>query len=134
MKNLETKLNTQEEAIRFFIEKLDIEMIDAFLDDCKTYQDMQKRIFIAKLNRVFEKFKETGDTYLASYSGSCTSCYKGKKGYTFVGNNSGNYLSIIIDSEKGVVNDMFECSSFANERIDIKLGVKFYIDDFMSKF
>ena len=56
MKNLETKINTQEEAIKFFIEKLDIEMIDAFLDDCKTYQDMQKRIFIAKLNRVFFLF------------------------------------------------------------------------------
>ena len=72
MKNLETKINTQEEAIKFFIEKLDIEMIDAFLDDCKTYQDMQKRIFIAKLNRVFQTYKETGDTYLVSYRGSCT--------------------------------------------------------------
>ena len=134
MKNLETKINTQAEAIKFFIEKLDIEMIDAFLDDCKTYQDMQKRIFIAKLNRVFQTYKETGDTYLVSYRGSCTSCYNGKKGYTFVGNKSGNYLSIIIDSEKGIVNDMFECSSFANERTDIKLGVKLYIDDFMSRF
>ena len=38
-------INNQEEAIKYFITQMDIEMIEAFLDETKTYQDMQKDKF-----------------------------------------------------------------------------------------
>lgn len=127
-------INNQEEAIKYFITQMDIEMIEAFLDDKKTYQDMQKNKFLSKLERVFQSFTNFGDTILVPYQGRCNNCYKDKLGYTFVGNLSFNYISIIVDSEKGTINDMFECSSFINDNHNLKLNKKLYIDDLFFDF
>ena len=42
MTQTETKISNQIQAIQHFIEKMDIEMVDAFLDNDKTYQDFGK--------------------------------------------------------------------------------------------
>jgi hypothetical protein len=93
-------INNQEEAIKYFITQMDIEMIEAFLDVKKTYQDMQKDKFLYKLERVFQIFKESGDSALIPYQGRCNNCFKDKIGFTFVGNYSFNYISIIVDTLK----------------------------------
>lgn len=38
----ESKISKQTQAIQHFIEKIDIEMVDVFLDNDKTYQDFEK--------------------------------------------------------------------------------------------
>ena len=38
----ESKISIQTQAIQHFIEKIDIEMVDVFLDNDKTYQDFEK--------------------------------------------------------------------------------------------
>ncbi len=124
--NLEIK--TQEQAIRYFIEKMDIEMIDDILSNKNTYQDFKKHIFIKKLSDLFETFKSSGDTFLITVVGKCNTCFKGKEGYTFIGNNSRNYVSILIDVQQGLVKDMFECSDFIELCNSIKLNKKLYID------
>ena len=127
-------INNQEEAIKYFITQMDIEMIEAFLDATKTYQDMQKDKFLSKLERVFQIFNESGDTFLITYQGKCNNCYKDKIGYTFVGDYSFNYISIIVDAEKGTINDMFECSDFINKDQSLILNKKLYIDEFVFDF
>jgi hypothetical protein len=127
-------IKDQASAIKYFIEQMDIEMIEAFLDVNKTYQDMQKDTFLSKLNNVFEFFKLSGDTYLASYQGKCNNCFKNKIGYTFIGNYSFNYISIIVDSENGNINDMFECSDFKNNDQYQFLNKKLYIDNMFFDF
>lgn len=127
-------INNQEEAIKYFITQMDIEMIEAFLDAKKTYQDMQKDKFLSKLERVFQIFKESGDSALIPYQGRCNNCFKDKVGFTFVGNYSFNYISIIVDSEKGTINDMFECSDFINKDQSLILNKKLYIDEFVFDF
>ena len=130
----EYNIKDQASAIRHFIEQMDIEMIDAFLDAKNTYQDMEKEKFLSKLECVFQSFRNFGDTFLLPYQGRCNNCYKDKVGYTFVGNFSFNYISIIVDSEKGTINDMFECSSFMNDDQSLKLNKKLYIDGFLFDF
>ena len=127
-------INNQEEAIKYFITQMDIEMIEAFLDAKKPYQDMQKDRFLSKLERVFQIFKDSGDSALISYEGRCNSCYKDKQGFTFVGNYSFNYISIIVDAEKGTINDMFECSDFINKDQSLILNKNLYIDEFVFDF
>jgi hypothetical protein len=129
MKKKSYNIKDQASAIRHFIEQMDIDMIEAFLDSNKTYQDMEKAKFLSKLERVFNIFKESGDTNLIAYQGRCNGCYKDKMGYTFIGNYSFNYISIIVDSEKGTINDMFECSDFLNKDQSLILNRKFYIDN-----
>jgi hypothetical protein len=130
----EYNIKDQASAIRHFIEQMDIEMIDAFLDAKNSYQDMEKEKFLSKLERVFQSFRNFGDTFLLPHQGRCNNCYKDKVGYTFVGNFSFNYISIIVDSKKGTINDMFECSSFMNDNQSLKLNKKLYIDDFVFDF
>ncbi len=122
------QLTDQKDAIRHFIEQMDIEMIDQILDDGTTYQDFEKHQFISKLQLTFDQFMELGDTSLISCAGVCDDCDKGQPGYTFVGNNSGNYMSIIFETENGEVQDLYECLDFKNKRNVLKLNERVFID------
>jgi hypothetical protein len=50
---MNTNLTTQRDAIKYFIEKMDIEMIDMILSNENTYQDLPKQTFIQKLSSSF---------------------------------------------------------------------------------
>ena len=69
-------LKTQEEALIYFLELLDIDMIDTLLENDRTYQDMEKQEFIRKLGQK---------------TGICDSvkCHFKCKGHTFTGNYNG---------------------------------------------
>ena len=121
-------IKTQSEAIQHFIKKMDIEMVDAFLDNDKSYQDLEKYLFISKLQIAFEKFAELGDTHLIAVEGSCNSCDKSKTGFTFIGNNSNNYMNIIFDTVDGKINDLYECSSFKNKEPNLNLKERIHIN------
>ena len=128
MKNND-KLKTQAQAVVYFIQQLDIEMVNSLLDDTREYQDMNKDIFINKLGHALNEFIEAGDTFLYSTKGFCDSviCNYKCNGLSFVGNNSGNYIDLIIEIEEGKVLDIYECTYFKtkenivakNKRIEI---------------
>ena len=124
-----TDIKTQSDAVLHFLQNLDIEMIDSVLEPNRTYQDFEKNTFIRKLSDALDEFIQSGDTYLNRLPGQCNSkiCNYQCKGFTFIGNNSGNYFDLIIDIKEGVIQDIYECSSFKcfsqiaskNNRIEI---------------
>jgi hypothetical protein len=124
------ELNSQVKAIKYFFERMDIEMIDAFLSDELTYQDVDKKTFIFELSTVFDRFIDSGDLYLIAFEGACNSCIKGKFGYTFVGNKSSNYISIIFDIKDDKIVDLYDCTKFKIRIGDLELNQKFSIDLF----
>ena len=107
-------LNTQAEAVIYFFQRLDIDMVSDILEDNRTYQDFEKALFVYKLGNAFNEFIKSGDTFLHILSGSCNAKFCNYKcmGYSFIGNHSGNYLDMIIEIKEGVVQDMYECSEF----------------------
>ena len=113
----EIPLQSHFDAALYFLQRLDIDMVSSVLEDGRTYQNFEKPLFIKKLDNALDEFIEEGDTYLNRYEGSCNSksCNYKCKGYSFVGNNSGNYFDLIIDVKDGVVNDIYECFSFRCE-------------------
>ena len=123
-------LKTQVEAILYFLQRLDIDMVSSVLEDTRTYQDFAKLLFIKKLDNALDKFIEAGDTYLNRYKGSCDSksCNNKCKGYSFVGNNSGNYFDLIIEVKDELVNDIYECPSFKCEDERIHKNENILID------
>ncbi len=121
MNSSKIKLSNQVEAIKYFIQKMDIEMIDAFLDKNKTYQDFEKSIFIDKLQVAFEEFKERGDTFLISIEGRCNGCDISKTGFSFVGNVSRSHMDILFDTSNNQIDDLYECSRFKNNQPLIEL-------------
>ncbi|HMU97344.1 MAG TPA: hypothetical protein PLC61_00515 [Chitinophagales bacterium] len=129
-------IKTQSDAVLYFLQHLDIEMIDSVLEPNRTYQDFEKGVFIKKLDCALDEFIQSGDTYLNRYSGQCNSesCNFKCKGFTFIGNHSGNYFDLIVDIKEGVVLDIYECIRFKcfeesivkNKRIEIdKMALPF---------
>lgn len=114
-------LTTQRDAVLYFLQRLDIDMVSSVLEDNRTYQNFAKPLFIKKLEDAIDDFIEAGDTYLNRYNGSCNSksCNYNCKGYSFVGNNSKNYFDLIIDVKDEVVNDIYECLIFKCEDVRI---------------
>lgn len=122
-------MKTHYQAIVDFLSKMDIEMLESFLD-LDEYQDMPRSKFLLLLGNAFEVMKRLGDTQLEIYSGACNGCAenKGCTGFSFVGNKTGNYLNIVIKTSDDRVIDIFECSSFKSEMPE-KRGRKVWIDD-----
>lgn len=122
-------IKTQSDAVLHFLQHLDIEMIDSVLEPNRTYQDFEKNTFVQKLGYALDEFIQSGDTYLNRFPGQCNSeiCNFKCIGFSFIGNNSGNYFDLIIDIKEGVVQDIYECSLFKcfnqivskNNRIEI---------------
>lgn len=111
----ENKIPTQDDTVLHFLQKLNIWMLDAIPEKGRTYQNINKSTFIKKLGIALNKFMETGDAYLHRLEWHCNSelCNYKCRGFTFVGNNSGNYMDLVVDNRDGVVHDMYECREFA---------------------
>ncbi|MBN8833449.1 MAG: hypothetical protein BGO53_10295 [Sphingobacteriales bacterium 39-19] len=107
-------IKTQFDAVLYFLQQLDIEMIDTLLEENRTYQDFEKPFFISLLGAALDEFIQAGDTFLQRYPGFCNAknCNYKCNGFTFIGNYSGNYFNLIFDIQEGVVQDMYECPTF----------------------
>jgi hypothetical protein len=121
-------LRTLADAVRYFIQSMDTDMLYTLLDDKITYQDFNRNEFILKLERLMEDFKSNGDTFLNAVEGRCGDCYKEKTGYMFIGNNSKRYMNLLFDLDKGEITDLFECSNFKTQFKFRHLTKRVYVD------
>ena len=126
------KLKTQADAVLYFLQRMDIEMVSDILDHDRTYQGFEKIIFIHKLGVAINELIATGDTFLNCYSGFCNAedCNYKCSGYSFIGNNSKNYIDLIMDIKGGVVHDIYECSEFKNLGAGFQKKNRIKIDKF----
>jgi hypothetical protein len=118
---------SQFDAVKFFIQRLDIEMVDLILKEELTYQDLEKKEFVKRLSLVFEEFISAGDQYLNVINSTCRSCNKGKVTYLFVGNISKNYICMYFDEQDGDIKDIYECNWFGHMYIHKELKRKLCI-------
>jgi hypothetical protein len=130
------KLKTQADAVQFFLQRMDIEMVSDILDDNRTYQGFEKIIFIHKLGVAINELIATGDTFLDCYRGFCNAedCNYKCTGFSFIGNKSKNYFDLIIKIQDGVVDDMYECSEFKNLEKGFKKQERIRINKFKIRF
>ena len=129
-KNAKIPLGTQLDAVLYFLQRLDIDMLNMILEDDRTYQNFDKPLFINKLGNAFDKFIEKGNTYLNRHEGFCNaeSCNFKCKGLSFIGNKSRHYFDLIIDSKDGIVYDIYECSSFESCNQNLERSYRITID------
>jgi hypothetical protein len=108
-------LITHEDAVIHFIQQLDIDMMNTLLDEGRTYQDMEKHVFVRKLGYAFDEFIDSGETSLNCTSGQCDAvkCNFKCRGYSFTVNNSDKHMDLIIEKDhEGKVLDIYECRFF----------------------
>ncbi len=103
------------QTILSYFASLDIVSLRIHLKEEYSYQDTTKLIFLSKLDQVFNKFKNVGDTELLIYPGACAgkACDNcGVKGYRFVGNFSKHYIDLLFVIISADIRDIFYCSCF----------------------
>ncbi|WP_297516469.1 hypothetical protein [Flavobacterium sp.] len=129
--NAEISLNTQLDAVLYFMQHLDNGMLKLILEDHFTYQDYDKVTFLKKLSYVFDEFQGNGNTYLNVFEGKCNSVACSNlncRGFSFVGNQTYHYMDLIIQTKESKVSDIYECYDFVNENDTILKKDKIIID------
>lgn len=132
----EISLQSQFDAVIYFLQRLDTTMLESILDDY-TFQDLDKRTFLKKLTNVFDALEEEGNSFLNIYEGKCNSAAcsnKNCKGFSFVGNQSNDYMDLIIEIREDKVFDIYECYDFINENDTFLKKNKISIDGLESNF
>lgn len=127
-------LKTQVEAVRHFIQKMDIGMLELLLVD-KNYQGLPKKVFLEKLELAFAIFKLNHNDELDAWSSSCcvdTCMLEGKKGYIFTGKHTPYFLPLIIRIRDGIVENIYECENLRRDHHQQENipSYRVYINDF----
>ena len=128
----EVALQTQLDAVLYFLQRLDAPMLKQILDKELTYQNFDHKTFIRKLSDAFDSFLDTGDSYLNRFEGNCNSgicTNKHCKGFAFVGNKSNNYMDLILEIKEDKVTDIYECNDFSTDNFSIQKNNKVLIDE-----
>ena len=113
------------------IQTLNISQLYSYLDNEKTYQDMDRNTFIEKLKKALS-YLDTGiDNQIEIIDGSCGGdCLKSKigKGYILVGNKTRNFINLMFIIDGNEITDIRECTFFKAKKKNLELNQQFYID------
>ncbi|WP_396137394.1 hypothetical protein [Flavobacterium sp.] len=130
-------LKTNADAVFYFLERMDSNMLNLILDKNLPYQDYEKKMFVKKLSYAFDEFFTRGNTHLNRFEGKCTSniCTNVNcQGFSFVGNSSKDYMDLILEIKNNKVTDIYECSKFVNSETDLIKNEKICIDTLEEPF
>lgn len=131
MKTTRPQLNTQLDAVIYFISKMDAEMIHDLLNEDYSYQDYNKWHFTRKLGDLFFEFKSYGDQFLIIDQGRCHGCSFGKIGFSFVGNKSGHFIDFVFETNsEGVITDMYECGELCHRDLNHRKRNRLFLDHY----
>lgn len=132
--NAEVALKTHFDAVLYFMQGMDTKMLNLILDNKYTYQDLSKKVFLERLDLIFDIFKDDGSNYLNVFDGKCKECYcdnPNVQGFTFEGNNECNFrMNLLFESENNEVIDISECVNFENDLKEIEAENYISISDF----
>lgn len=116
-----SQIKTHTDAIVYFFESFDIEMIDTLLVDGEQYCGLDKAAFLEKIDEIFKIFISAGNTRLVGFRevsnehkkkfSTFSDYYNNSVGYSFVGNNSSHFLDLMFIEEKGVVKSVLDCGN-----------------------
>lgn len=109
MKNSSVQL---EEVLVEAVKSMDIEMFKGFYVYVEEFNENKDSRFVNGLEKVFEKFRNYGDTLLESSLGYCRGCHTNCYGYLFIGNKSKNFINIVFDTDRQKIKGMVECTKF----------------------
>lgn len=107
-------LSSPIDALRSYISCMDVEMLDLILENTSELDGSPKPVFLEKLEKVFDTFKKSGDTFLQVHHGECAKCSKHCRGFSFIGNNSLDYIDLMFDQENHKITNIYQCSDFIN--------------------
>lgn len=98
-----------------YFSNLDSQGLACLLRDDTLYDELSKQDWIALFEKQFESFKQEKISFLKSIPGSCAGCKKGCSGFTFLDENNGFYVDLVIESNSTSIVDFTDCVNLENE-------------------
>lgn len=80
----------------------------------------------------FKTLKLNGISSLEVYKGNCEGCRKGCKGFTFIDENSGNYIDLILENNESEISFINECFRLKNSNKNINKKQFWLMDPLVS--
>lgn len=119
---------TQKQAIIKAVTNFDANMLDVILDQ-ESYMKVSKELFVKTLKKEFYYLKTGGvDKFIRVIPGTCTKCFKGCGGYTFVTENKRTFDLLFTEVDDHVT-DLFVCSDFNTDEPIEKDRIYFYFKE-----
>lgn len=122
-------LQTVEDALRHFIQEMDLEMVKMLLGGLPEENPGDHVRLFFQLERAFGYFKGLGDTHLNAIQGKCMRCFPTSKGFIFVSNKSKSYLYLLFHHEASGILSIFECNRLRSSFTFKFPGKRVYLDD-----
>jgi predicted metal-binding protein len=101
----------------------------SLLKDDILYNELSKDDWIALFEKQFESFKRNNVHYLNPKPGVCEECKKGCEGFTFLDEDSGFYVDLVIESNGAIIVDFTDCVNLKNQILGINKKEQIFMND-----
>ncbi len=109
------KVEDPKVAFANYFSNLDIYGIGSLLNDNHYYDGVSKENYLNLIQIQFESLKSKGIHSLQLISGICNLCKKGCSGFTFLDDDKGFYIDLILEIKNSEIVNFMECMSLKNE-------------------
>lgn len=111
------KFENSRDAFAYHFSSLDIEGLDTLLSNKNYYDGVTKSHYLNLIKNQFESLKAEGIHNLKTIPGICYGCKNGCSGFTFLDENKGFYMDIIIELKNSEIINFMECFDLKNEEV-----------------
>lgn len=101
----------------------------SLLKDEVLYDELPKDEWISLFEKQFESFKQEKISFLKPIPGSCLGCKKGCSGFTFLDDDSGFYVDLVIESNGGIIVDFTDCVNLKNKILGLNKKEQIFMND-----
>ncbi len=129
----QTKINSvfnqDTDAFVLYFSLLDSKSLASILKDNVLYDEQSKQDWIILFEKQFESFRKNDINYLNPIPGICSGCKKGCSGYTFLDEDSGFYVDLVIESNAAEIVDFTDCVNLKNDVLGPNKREQIFMND-----
>jgi hypothetical protein len=112
-----------------YFSNLDSQGLASLMKDDTLYDELSKQNWITLFEQQFDSFKQEKISFLKPISGSCIGCKKGCSGFTFLDEDSGFYVDLVIESNGAIIVDFTDCVNLKNKILGLNKKEQIFMND-----
>lgn len=126
---IKSVFNQDTDAFVLYFSLLDSKSLASILKDNVLYDEQSKQDWIILFEKQFESFRKNDINYLNPIPGICSGCKKGCSGYTFLDEDSGFYVDLVIESNAAEIVDFTDCVNLKNDVLGLNKREQIFMND-----
>lgn len=124
-----TQNDSDKSYFAYYFSILDCQGLATLLKEDIVYDELSKQDWIALFEKQFESFKQEKISFLKPIPGICTGCKNGCSGFTFLDEDSGFYVDLVIEGNGTSIVDFTDCVNLENEILGLNKKEQIFMND-----